>query len=303
MKNSILLSFHSFALPLIVSVSFFSCETVINADLDTGPAQLSVDGTVTDQPGPQVIRLTQTAAYFSNAKPPVASGATVSVTDDAGKTYAFTDPDNDGYYIWQPPTTRDTLGRIGRTYKLAVKWNGDDYSATSELNRVPTVDSIVFRNERLTPVSQRFGYQAEFYARDPAGAVDYCRVRFYRNDTLQNGTQRIILAYNGAFRGSANTDGLMFIRPIRQQANPDSLYRMNDRVRIDIQSVTEEYFDFMEQVNTQINNGGLFAQPPANVPTNVINTNAKGKKATGFFVASAIRSRTAQVMKENIRAK
>jgi hypothetical protein len=302
MKNNIVLGFRSLALSLIGSFALFSCETVINADLDTGPAQLSVDGTVTDQPGPQVIRLTQTAAYFSNAKPPVASGATVSVTDNTGKTYAFTDPDNDGYYIWQPPTTKDTLGKIGRTYRLAIKWNGDDYSATSELNRVPTVDSIVFRNERLTPVSQKFGYQAEFYARDPAGAIDYCRIRFYRNDTLQNGTQQIILAYNGAFRGSANTDGLMFIRPIRQQANPDSLYRMNDRVRIDIQSVTEEYFDFMDQVNTQINNSGLFAQPPANVPTNVVNANPKGKKATGFFVASAIRTRTTQVTKENIRA-
>ncbi len=303
MKNSILVGFRPFTLSLLISVAFFSCETVIDADLDTGPAQLSVDGTVTDQPGPQVIRLTQTAAYFSSAKPPVASGATVSVTDDAGKIYAFTDPDNDGYYIWQPPTTGDTLGRIGRTYKLAVKWNGDDYSATSVLNRVPTVDSIVFRNERLTPVSQRFGYQAEYYARDPAGATDYSRIRFYRNDTLQNSTSQIILAYDGAFRGGANTDGLMFIRPIRQAANPDSLYRMNDRVRIDIQSVTEEYFDFMGQVNTQINNSGLFAQPPANVPTNVVNANPKGRKATGFFVVSAIRSRTAQVIKENIRAK
>ena len=285
------------------ALSLSSCETVINADLDTGPAQLSVDGTVTDQPGKQIIRLTQTAAYFDSAKPPVASGATVSVTDNTGKTYAFTDPDNDGYYIWQPPTTKDTLGRIGRTYRLAVKWNGDDYSATSVLNRVPTVDSIVFRNERLTPISQKFGYKAEFYARDPAGAIDYCRIRFYRNDTLQNGSRQIIQAYNGAFRGSADTDGLMFIRPIRQSVNPENLYQLNDRVRVDIQSVTEEYFDFMDQVNTQINNSGLFAQPPANVPTNIINANAKGRKATGFFVASAIRSRTAQVIKENIRVK
>lgn len=303
MKNNILSGFQAFTLPLIASVCSFSCETVIKADLDTGPAQLSVDGSVTDQPGKQIIRLTQTAAYFDSAKPPVASGATVSVTDNTGKIYAFTDPDNDGYYIWQPPTTKDTLGRIGRTYRLAVKWNGDDYSAISVLNRVPTVDSIVFRNERLTPVSQKFGYKAEFYARDPAGAIDYCRIRFYRNDTLQNGSQKIILAYNGAFRGSADTDGLMFIRPIRQSVNPENLYQMDDRVRIDIQSVTGEYFDFMDQVNTQINNSGLFAQPPANVPTNIINANAKGRKATGFFVASAIRTRTAQVAKETIRAK
>jgi Domain of unknown function (DUF4249) len=299
MKNNT----HVFALALIsaFALSLFSCETVINADLDTGPAQLSVDGTITDQPGRQIIRLTQTAAYFNSAKPPVASGATVSVTDNSGKAYAFTDPDNDGYYTWQPPTAKDTLGKAGRTYKLAVKWNGDDYTATSVLNQVTTVDSIIFKEEKLSPFSTKKGYQAEFYARDIAGQADYTRIRFHKNDTLQNGAGDIILAYNGAFRGSADTDGLMFIRPIRQSINPDSLYKLNDKVRVDIQSVTAEYFDFLGQVRTQIQNGGLFAEPPANVPTNIINTNAKGRKATGFFVASAIKNRTVRVVKETIR--
>ncbi len=290
-----------FIVSVLVSASFFACETVIKADLDTGPAQLSVDGTITDQPGKQSIRLTQTAAYFDSSKPPVASGATVTVTDNTGKIYAFTDPDNDGYYLWQPPTTKDTLGKIGRTYKLAVKWNGDEYTASSVLNSVPPIDSIVFREEKINPLSSKTGYQAEFYARDLAGQPDFNRIRFYRNDTLQNKIGDIILAYNGAFRGSADTDGLMFIRPIRQSANPDDLYKLNDRVRVDIQSVTAEYFDFLDQVRTQIGNSGLFAQPPANVPTNIMNAN--GKKATGFFVASAIRTRTVQVMKETIRAK
>jgi hypothetical protein len=276
------------------------CETVIDAKLDEGPAQLSVDGTITDQPGPQTIRLTQTAAYFDNSPPPVASGATVTVTDDLGRRYAFTDPDDDGYYVWQPTVT-DTLERVGRTYRLSITFQGETYQAVSKMNRVPVIDSLIFRKEKLNPLSSTEGYQAEFFARDLPGATDYYRIRYFRNGTLQNRPRDIITLKDASFSGSADTDGLIFIRPFRQSINPDSLYALNDSVKVEVQSLTEEAFDFWQQLSAQITNGGLFATPPANVPTNVINTNTNGRKATGFFIATAIRTRVARVAKENLR--
>ncbi len=289
-----------FALSLIVSFAFYSCETVIDANLDTGPAQLSVDGTLTDQAGPQTIRLTQTTAYFNNGAPPVASGATVIVTDNTGRTFAFTDSDNDGYYVWQP-TARDTLGRLGRTYSLSITYQGETYRADSRMNRVPTVDSLIFRKEKINPLSATEGYQAEFFARDFQGATDYYRVRYYRNGIVANKPRNVITLKDASFPGSANTDGLVFIRPFRQSINPDSLYALNDSVTVELQSLTPEAFEFWQQFSQQVTNGGLFATPPANVPTNIINTNASGRKATGFFVATAIRSRTVRVVAENLR--
>lgn len=276
------------------------CETVIDANLNEGPSQLSVDGTITDQPGPQTIRLTQTAAYFDNSPPPVASGATVAVTDDLGRRFAFTDTDNDGYYVWQP-TAKDTLGRVGRTYSLSITFQSETYRASARMNRVPAVDSLIFRKEKINPLSSTEGYQAEFYARDFVGATDYYRVKYYWNGTLQNKPRDIITLKDASFPGSSDTDGLTFIRPFRQAINPDSLYALNDSVRVEIQSLTLEAFDFWQQLTGQITNGGLFATPPANVPTNIINANAAGKKATGFFVASAVRSRTVRVEQENLR--
>lgn len=287
-------------LVLVLTGLTTACTTVINADLDTSPTQLSVDGTITDQAGPQTIRLSLTAAYFDSTITPAATGATVTVSDDAGRTYAFTDPKNNGYYVWQP-TRRDTLGRIGRTYKLTISYQGDTYVASSTMNRVPTIDSLVFRQARINPISSRMGYQANFYATDIAGARDYYRIRFFWNGVLQNRPRNIITVQDAAFRGSADTDGLQFIQPIRQSANPDSLYRMNDSVRIEVQSITADAFDFLGQLRTQLTNGGLFATPPANLPTNIVNTNATGRTATGFFTASAIRSRSAVVAGKNLR--
>jgi hypothetical protein len=169
------------------------------------------------------------------------------------------------------------------------------------MNRVPTVDSIIFRKEKLNPLSATEGYQAEFFARDFRGATDYYRVRYYRNGKVANRRQDIITLKDGSFPGSADTDGLVFIRPFRQSINPDSLYALNDSVKVEVQSLTPEAFEFWQQFSQQITNGGLFATPPANVPTNIVNANASGRKATGFFLATAIQSRSVRVVTENVR--
>jgi len=289
-----------YVLTILAGITLASCETVIDARLDTGPAQLSVDGTLTDQPGPQTIRLTQTAGYFDNSAPPVAAGATVVVTDNTGKTYAFTDSDNDGYYTWTP-AAKDTLGRIGRTYRLSITYQGDTYTASSRMNRVPAIDSIIFRKEKINPLSATEGYQAEFFARDFRGATDYYRVKYYRNGVLANKPSDIITLKDASFSGSADTDGLVFIRPFRQSINPDSLYALNDSVKVELQSLTVEAYDFWQQFSQQITNGGLFATPPANVPTNIVNTNPNGRQATGFFIASAVRTRSTKVTESAVR--
>ncbi len=300
-KPATLCTFCIVALSLFCSFALYSCETVIDADLDEGPAQLSVDARITDEPGEQRIRLTQTSPYLQNGAAIPATGALVGIRDSKGRVYEFTDPDKDGYYSWKPATARDTLGRVGETYTLGVQYQGEQYISASRMNRVPQIDSLFFTEEKINPLSDKTGFQAEFYAKDIPGAADYYRVKFFRNGQLQNRPNDLITVYDAGFNANGDTDGLFFIRPIRQSINPDEFYARNDTVRVELQSITPEAFFFFLELRTQITNGGLFASPPANVPTNIRNLSATGKAATGFFVASAVRSRTARVVKENIK--
>ena len=277
------------------------CTTVIDAKLDKGPSQLSVDATLTNQPGPQTIRLTNTAAYFDNSPPTPVTNAAVTVTDDIGKLYLFLDPNNTGNYVWQP-AENDTLGRIGRTYQLTISYNGETYRASSKINPVPPVDSLIFTKRKINPLSTTEGYRAEFYAVDIPNQADYYRIQYYRNGKLQNKPRDIITSQDGVFGGNGSVaDGLTFIVPIRRSINPDSLYALNEVVKVEVQSLTVGAFEFWQQLQNQITNGGLFASPPANVPTNIINTNSTGRPATGFFITSAVSSRTAKVTEANIR--
>lgn len=291
-------------LPLIIAIiALNGCTTVIDAKLDTGPTQLSVDALLTNQAGTQTIRLTQTAGYFDNSSPPAATSAIVTVTDDKGNVYRFLDSTNTGYYVWKP-TGKDTLGHVGRTYQLTIAYGGETFRSSSKINRVPPIDSVVFVKRKLNPISTTEGYRAEFYAMDIPGQADYYRVRYFRNGELQNKPANLITTQDGGFRTSTGvTDGLMFIAPIRRSINPDSLYALKDIVKVELHSLTGEAFTFWQQVRAQVTNGGLFATPPTNVPTNINNANPAGRPATGFFITSAVSSRTATVADANIRVR
>ncbi|HEX9958598.1 MAG TPA: DUF4249 domain-containing protein [Fibrella sp.] len=297
-------SFKYIIATLVSTVALSSCETVIDTDIASAPVQLAVDAWLTDQPGEQQIRLTRTTNYFNNAMPAPALSASVTVGDNTGRLFSFTDPDNDGVYSWKPASTRDTtrLGVIGRTYGLSIQYQGESYGAFSQMPRIPPIDSLTFVKEKLNPLSSEEGYRAQFYATDLAGAVDYYYIRFYRNGQLQNRPQDIELAYDGAFRGSANTDGLMFIRPIRQSINPEKLFALNDSVRVELRTLTIDGYAFWELLRRQLQNAGLFATPPANVPSNIRNQKADGPAAVGYFMVSPVRTRTAVVSAENLRS-
>jgi Domain of unknown function (DUF4249) len=287
----------------ILHISYFifhifiltGCQDVIDLKTEVGPTQLVVDGWITNQQGQQLIKLTQSAGYFDNAAPIPAKGANVSVTDETGKIYTFTDLKNDGNYIWKPTNTTEALGHINGKYKLSISYKNENYTAQTSINRVPTIDSLAyeFRTQSIAPSAQdlKEGYMAEFYANDFKGEGDCYWVKHYRKGVLQNNPQELIVAYDGTFSAGANFDGFMFIRPIRQSISGRGgrkFYAANDTVKVELHSITKECFYFLFQIRQEAANQGLFAIPISNIISNVVNTTNSSNKALGFFGGSAV---------------
>lgn len=275
---------------LIPFLLLTGCEDVIDLDSQAGPSQLVVDGWINNTKGPQSIRLTWSAPYFSNAPAKPVVNATVVVEDNLGTKFEFMDPDGDGRYVWGNDTT--VLGTVGRTYTLTVRAESETYQAVSELRRVPAVDSIVYQKETL-PVKPekgpKEGYVAQFYARDFPGEGDTYWIKPLLNGQPRvDNPRNISIAYDAAFNAGAPSDGLIFILPLRQSITVDSLYSAGNMVGVELHSIPQETFEFLKQVREQAANGGLFATPIANVVSNITNTNSKGPKALGFFTASAV---------------
>jgi len=279
------------SLTFLIFISLTGCEDVIDLKTATGPTQLVVDGWITNQPGAQTIRLTWSAAYFDNSPAKPVVGAAVTVTDDKGKLYEFKDLAGNGQYVWGN-TLNDTLGHIGRTYTLKVVNGANTYKAVNEIKRVPAIDSIVYQHETypFTPdKGPKKGYIASFYARDFTGAGDTYWIKPVINGkAVVSNAVWISIAYDAAFSAGAPSDGLIFIQPIRQSITTDSLYSAGASVGAELHSITNEAFEFLNQVSEQAANGGLFAVPMQNVKSNVVNTNPAGEKALGYFGASAV---------------
>jgi hypothetical protein len=286
LKNNILGS-----VALLAMLTLMSCEDVIDLKTATGPTQLVVDGWLTNQPGPQTIRLTWSAPYFDNQAAKPVLGAEVTVTDNQGNIFTFKDLAQDGKYVWGG-TVKDTLGRVGRSYTLNVKSQTDVYTAVNEIKRVPKIDSIVYQKETLPfkpEKGPKEGYVVSFYARDFVGAGDTYWIKPVLNGkAIVDKPSAISVAYDAAFSAGAPSDGLIFILPIRQSLTRDSLYSAGASVGAELHSITNEAFDYLRQINEQAANGGLFAVPIQNIKTNVLNTNPSGPKALGYFGASAV---------------
>jgi len=285
-----------FAFLILISIfCFTACEDVVELELEEGPVELVVDAWINTDTVPQVIKLRRTAPYFANEFAPVVNDASVSITDQEGRIFEFSELNSTGDYIWTP-ASGERFGEVGNSYSLEISVDGKMYTASSQLNPTVPVDSITYEFEEAS-LGDPEGYYAQFFGRDRIGLGDTYWIKTYKNGVFLNKPQEINIAYDAGPSAGAEVDGLIFITPIREAINPieddDDLapYDLGDTIRVEIHSLTLDAFSYLERTFFQLTLGdaGIFAEPPANVPTN-ISSSETTENPQGFFVVSEVSS-------------
>jgi len=283
---------------ILIAALFSACEDVVTVDLEDGDEQLVVDAWINNQMKPQVVRLVRTSSYFDSSPSPAVTGATVKVTDNAGAVFDFEDNGN-GDYVWTPEGT--PFGQVGNTYTLSIETEGKEYTAASTMNRIMEIDSIgaEFREEDL---GEPEGIYASLFATDVVGEGDAYWIKSFKNGRYINDPSQLNIAYDAGFTAGARVDGVVFIIPIREGINPfgeededgNSIapFTTGDSIHVEVHSLTEEAFFFLNAARTQMTLGDatLFAEPPSNVPTNIVSINGTEARdePVGFFNVSAV---------------
>lgn len=273
-----------------------SCEEIVTLPSPVSDHYIVVEANLTNQKSPQQIILSRSQDYFDQTTAPKIGGAQVVVSDSLGHQFTFTEKVAlSGIYVWEPNAQQSTIGTVGTTFTLNIKWQNETIIAKAKMNRVPPIDSLLYQYDEAfgrqsANGNPKNGYDAQFYARDLKGAGDCYRVKTYRNGVLFNDPINLTLIYDAGFQKGAMTDGLMFILPIRRSISPQ-LYLENDKIRVELWSISEDEFNFYSQARLELNNAGLFSRPAANIPTNIQNTNpASTWQGTGWFGVSAVSS-------------
>jgi hypothetical protein len=299
---------------LLLTGSVMACEDTIYPELADSEPVVSIDAFVTSQDKVQVIKVTRTQYYFDQNRPTGISGADVTITDDRGTIFTFTESSTQGWYEWDPTQNDDSLGLPGVTYSLRVSTGGVDYTSLSLTRGAPAIDSITFNFEPANTFADATWY-AEMWARDIEGPGNAYWIRGWKNGEYLNKPTEILTAYDAGFSRGSEVDGLIFITPVRTGPgiNPDfefdedrnkalPYYVDGDSVYIEIHSVSEATFDFLNLMKTEIDRPGgfgeLFATPIDNVPTNIVPSQA-GVKVVGCFNVSTVSSMGKKLIEAN----
>jgi len=281
----------------------WACDDEIDLTLSSADPIINIDAWINDKSEPQHIYLTFTQDYFeNNSLPPVVRGALVTVTDNEGNIYQFTEEINNvnGAYNWQPDMG-EKLGTVGKSYTLKVVYNNETFTATSVMKRVPPVDSLTLSYQEGRGMMDD-SYRAEFWATDPVGKGDTYWIRAYKNGRLLNKASEITTAYDAGTSSGSGFDGVTFISPVRIGINandfddddrPESPLVNGDSIYVEIHSINLVSFNYMAEVVSQADRMGgiseLFTSAPlANVSTNIVNSNTKGAAVVGFFNVAAV---------------
>ncbi len=287
---------------LLIAVSLlWSCEEDVYPELEAAEPQVVIDAWINNKSEPQYIRISETLPYFDSLSTSGIENATVYITDIEGNIrYDFVEITG-GLYEWIPSPAYPRIGTIMNSYDLYINIGGEVYTSTSTLNRVPEVDSIVFSYEPESIFGE--GYYAQFYANDMIGIGDTYWIKAYKNGNYLNKPYEINLAFDAGFTAGGNIDGGTFVEMIRDMINPfdtdeagDYLpsYLPGDNVFVEIHSITNEAFTYLNELKIQTDRPGgfaeLFSVPLSNVPTNIVGTDPEELKPLGFFNISAVSS-------------
>jgi hypothetical protein len=263
----------AFLFLLFFTLVFTSCETVVDLDLEQSEPKLAVEAVVTDQVNRNFVQLTLSAPYAKNVEPQAVTDAQISLTDNAGTSTVFLHEANG---LYKPAA--DFKGVLGRSYTLTILAKGQTYTATSVLNPVPALDKVEFEyvDGKNDDYGRKEGYYISTAFQDIAGVKNYYQLDVWVNgQRKQRDANDIMVTEDKLYDGSYLDDVNIFIT-----------FAKNDKLEVNLLSLTKEAYDFYAALGDLANQGGFMGRNPANLPTNLSNG------AVGFFSASAVSTKS-----------
>ena len=256
---------------IILFAICFSCEDVIDVDLNEAPPKLVIDASINwfknTTGNEQTIKLTLTAPYFENNVPP-ANGAQVNIVNSLGESFIFTEINNSGIY-----STSNFLPEINETYTLTILYQDETYTASETLKSVVPIDFVEQNDEG--------GFSGEetelkaFYT-DPADEENYYFFEFISDIPAIPSLE----VYSDEFSNGNQIFGFYTEEDLTT----------DDVVTIRNYGVSERFYNFMFillQQNGQ-EGGGPFETQPATVRGNCINQTNPDNFPLGYFRLSEV---------------
>lgn len=252
----------------ILSLMFFSCEEVVEVDLNTAEPRLVVEASINwykgDTGNIQKIRLTTTAGYYDPEVPTV-SNAIVKITSEDGQVFDFLEETPGNYYC------HDFVPEIGKNYELMVMVNGEVYTATEKMYAVPEIQYVEQNND--------IGFsddliEIKYFFQDNAEEENYYLDSF----TIDNITYPVYgISSDKFFQGNMMYGIFLYDE-----------FETGDDVDIKLYGISSSYYNYMRVLFNSTDSGGPFPIPVGTVRGNLVNQTNPDNYALGYFRLSEV---------------
>jgi len=264
---------------VLLGLSFFSCEKVIQLPLNDAEQKIVVEAFTSNIEGKSFIKLTKTSNVYTTNNFESVSNASVVITDSDGVDYTFNEEaTSKGVY-----TLSDYKVEPNKTYNLKITSEGEVITGTSQSSFIPSFDFLYAGPKSGLPeeLQASIGFLPDdfrliFYLfTDPAPVGDNYRIISYINEERDNN----MYIANDLLASGEQIGGILFGTEV------DS----NDIVNIDFFTMDNSNYDyFFSLVNNT--STGPFAATPSNPVSNL------SDNALGYFGAYLMDTTTLVVL-------
>jgi hypothetical protein len=235
-------------------------------DIDTSEfgSSVVIEGIITDQEGPQTVKISRTVNITETNAFPRVSGAGVSISENTARPVSLQEI-TDGVY-----QTYELTGIPDQNYTLTVQIKDKTYTASCTMPQPMVLEEIEF--EHIYEGSELYEITCTF--NDRPDSADYCLFNVYHN--------RHLIDYY--LYKDDMTDGQEVVLD-----NFDIFYSQNDQAIVEILTLQKPIYDFYYTLDVIVNNeydeiaATLIPMTTLNPTTNLDNG------ALGYFSAHTIR--------------
>jgi hypothetical protein len=257
----------------LFSILFFSCEEVVDIDLNNAEPKLVIDAIIKWQKGTtgenQTIKLSLTNDFYTNEILP-ASGAIVKVINSSGTEFDFIEiVPNSGDY-----NCTNFMPIIDETYSLFIQFEGQIYTASSKLFATPEIINV--SQETVQGFGGEEEIQIKYFYQDNASEDNFYLL------SVKNPNKQI--PEFGAVSDEFFQGNIMFGFYGSDETEPGITLELG------VQGISVGYYNYMNKLITIAGSGSgnPFATPPATIRGNIVNQNNADDFPLGYFFLSEI---------------
>jgi len=296
--------FLPFVSVLIILVLSESCIKMFVPVTSEDPDILVVEGLVTDQSGPNTIKLSTSMPLGGRNSATPLTGCIVTLSDDLGSFYSLSETPG-GIYVTNP----SFHGVVGRTYTLHIKTSSSrnylSYQSFPVLMKpVPPIDTVYYEKVVLTRADDGWpsGEGCQIFL-NTIDKENICKLyRWEYTETWEFGipynvpNNKCWVTNNSDKINIKSTSGLsegtIIRQPVNYVTNASDRLKVRYSILVNQYSLTEDEFIYWDKLQNVIENvGSLYDIIPSSIPSNISCVDKPDENVLGYFSVSAVKSK------------